>query len=140
ALLNGGGGPYVATIEAVHGEKVAVAVGEAQAIERESPLALTLAQGVSRGERMDLVVQKATELGASSIVPLLTERSVVRLSAPQAARKLEHWCAIAVSACEQSGRNRLPKVVPPLPLPAFLHPPGASNGGAAGYGSASAIW
>src|SRR5205807_2689198 len=85
-LFNGGGGQYAATIEAVHGEKVEVAVGEAQAIERESPLSLTLAQGVSRGERMDLVVQKATELGASSIVPLLTERSVVRFSAPPAPR------------------------------------------------------
>jgi len=119
-LFNGGGGEYAATIEAVHGEKVEVAVGEAQAIERESPLSLTLAQGVSRGERMDLVVQKATELGASSIVPLLTERSVVRLSAPQAARKLEHWRAIAIAACEQSGRNRLPKVLSPLPLAEFL--------------------
>ena len=119
-LFNGGGGEYAATIEAVHGEKIAVAVGEAQAIERESPLSLTLAQGVSRGERMDLVVQKATELGASSIVPLLTERSVVRLSAPQAARKLEHWRAIAIAACEQSGRNRLPKVLSPLPLAEFL--------------------
>src|SRR5439155_373952 len=136
-LFNGGGGEYAATIEAVHGEKVEVAVCEAQAIERESPLSLTLAQGVSRGERMDLVVQKATELGASSIVPLLTERSVVRLSAPQAARKLKHWRAIAVSPCEQSGRNRLPQLVPPLPLPEFLHPPGASNGGAAGAGAAS---
>jgi len=126
-LFNGGGGEYAATIEAVHGEKVAVAVGEAQAIERESPLSLTLAQGVSRGERMDLVVQKATELGASSIVPLLTERSVVRLSAPQAARKLEHWCAIAVSACEQSGRNRLPKVLPPLPLADFLRQGGSGS-------------
>jgi len=119
-LFNGGGGEYAATIEAAHGEKVAVAVGEAQAIERESPLALTLAQGVSRGERMDLVVQKATELGASRIVPLLTERSVVRLSAPQAARKLEHWRAIAIAACEQSGRNRLPKVLSPVPLAEFL--------------------
>jgi len=135
-LFNGGGGEYAATIEAVHGEKVAVAVGEAQAIERESPLILTLAQGVSRGERMDFVVQKATELGASSIVPLLTERSVVRLSAPQAARKLEHWRAIAIAACEQSGRNRLPQVVPPLPLPEFLHPRGASNGGAGGAADA----
>ncbi|TLZ29292.1 MAG: 16S rRNA (uracil(1498)-N(3))-methyltransferase [Gammaproteobacteria bacterium] len=124
-LFNGGGGEYAATIEAVHGEKVAVAVGEAQAIERESPLSLTLAQGVSRGERMDFVVQKATELGASSIVPLLTERSVVRLSAPQAARKLEHWRAIAVSACEQSGRNRLPKVLSPLPLADFLRQSGS---------------
>jgi len=126
-LFNGGGGEYAATIEAVHGEKVEVAVGEAQAIERESPLILTLAQGVSRGERMDLVVQKATELGASSIVPLLTERSVVRLSAPQAARKLEHWRAIAIAACEQSGRNRLPKVLSLLPLADFLGQAGSGS-------------
>ncbi|TLY94764.1 MAG: 16S rRNA (uracil(1498)-N(3))-methyltransferase [Gammaproteobacteria bacterium] len=126
-LFNGGGGEYAATIEAVHGEKVEVAVGEAQAIERESPLSLTLAQGVSRGERMDFVVQKATELGASSIVPLLTERSVVRLSAPQAARKLEHWRAIAVSACEQSGRNRLPKVLSLIPLADFLTQSGSGS-------------
>ena len=126
-LFNGGGGEYAATIEAVHGEKVEVAVGEAQAIERESPLILTLAQGVSRGERMDLVVQKATELGASRIVPLLTERSVVRLSAPQAARKLEHWRAIAIAACEQSGRNRLPKVLSLLPLADFLGQAGSGS-------------
>src|SRR5207248_2595080 len=94
-------------------------------VAREGPRSLTLGQGVSRGERMDFVVQKATELGASSIVPLLTERSVVRLSAPQAARKLEHWRAIAVSACEQSGRNRLPKVLSPLPLADFLRQSGS---------------
>jgi 16S rRNA (uracil1498-N3)-methyltransferase len=119
-LFNGGGGEYAATLEAVHGGRVAVTVGEARPIERESPLILTLAQGVSRGERMDLVVQKATELGASIIVPLLTERSVVQLSAPQSKRKLEHWRAIAIAACEQSGRNRLPLLVSPLPLPDYL--------------------
>jgi 16S rRNA (uracil1498-N3)-methyltransferase len=119
-LFNGRGGEYAATLEALHGQKVAVAVGEMSAIERESPLTLTLAQGVSRGERMDLIVQKATELGASRIVPLLTERSVVRLSASQAARKLEHWRAIAIAACEQSGRNRLPELSPPLSLSEFV--------------------
>jgi 16S rRNA (uracil1498-N3)-methyltransferase len=119
-LFNGGGGEYAATIEALHGERVAVAVGESRAIERESPLTLTLAQGVSRGERMDLIVQKATELGTSRIVPLLTERSVVRLSAPQSKRKLEHWRAIAIAACEQSGRNRLPALSPPLSLSEFV--------------------
>jgi 16S rRNA (uracil1498-N3)-methyltransferase len=119
-LFNGRGGEYAATIEALHGERVAVAVGESRPIERESPLALTLAQGVSRGERMDLIVQKAIELGASRIVPLLTERSVVRLGASQAARKLEHWRAIAVAACEQSGRNRLPELSPLLSLSEFV--------------------
>ena len=87
-----------------------VAVGEHRPTERESPLALTLAQGISRGERMDLVVQKATELGVSRLLPLLTERSVVRLDAQQAERKLRHWRAIAIGACEQCGRNRLPQL------------------------------
>lgn len=99
---------------------VVVAVGESSATDRESPLSLTLAQGVSRGERMDWVVQKSTELGVSRIVPLLTERSVVRLDAKQAEHKLEHWQGIAVAACEQSGRNRIPDIAAPLGLHEFL--------------------
>ena len=95
------------------GMRVTVAVGEARRAERESPLTLTLAQGISRGERMDLVVQKATELGVTTLAPLLTERSVVRLDAAQAARKSAHWRAIALAACEQSGRNRPPRLLPP---------------------------
>jgi len=119
-VFNGSGGEYAASIEQVHGGRVAVTIGEPRAVERESPLTLTLAQGVSRGERMDLVVQKATELGVSGIVPLFTERSVVRLGAQQAERKLNHWRAIAIAACEQSGRNRLPNVAPPVSLGDFL--------------------
>jgi 16S rRNA (uracil1498-N3)-methyltransferase len=119
-LFNGSGGEYAASIEQSQGGRVAVAIGEQRAIERESPLALTLAQGVSRGERMDLVVQKATELGVSGLVPVLSERSVVRLTAQQADRRLNHWRAIAVAACEQSGRNRLPAIAAPVPLKDFL--------------------
>lgn len=119
-LFNGAGGEYAATIEAVQREKVLVAVGDARAIDCESPLTLTLAQGVARGERMDLVVQKATELGAAAIVPLLTERSVVQLRASQVRGKLEHWRAIAIAACEQSGRNRLPRIELPATLAEFL--------------------
>jgi 16S rRNA (uracil1498-N3)-methyltransferase len=119
-LFNGSGGEYAASIEQSQGGRVAVAIGEQRAIERESPLALTLAQGVSRGERMDLVVQKATELGVSGVVPVLSERSVVRLTAQQAERRLKHWRAIAVAACEQSGRNRLPAIASPVPLKDFL--------------------
>lgn len=122
-LFNGAGGEYGASIAEARGGRLTVQVGEARALERESPLAVTLAQGVSRGERMDLVVQKATELGVHAIVPLFTERSVVRLSAPQATRKLTHWRAVAVAACEQSGRNRLPQIAAPLPLADFLHQP-----------------
>ena len=119
-LLNGSGGEYAARIEQSQGGRVAVTIGEPRAIERESPLQLTLAQGVSRGERMDLVVQKATELGVSGLVPVLTERSVVRLTAQQAERKLHHWLAIAIAACEQSGRNRLPAIAAPVPLKDLL--------------------
>ncbi|HUL45962.1 MAG TPA: 16S rRNA (uracil(1498)-N(3))-methyltransferase [Steroidobacteraceae bacterium] len=119
-LFDGAGGEYEASIDKAHGGEVIVAVGAQQAIERESPLELTVAQGVSRGERMDLVVQKATELGVSRLVPVLTERSVVRLTAQQSDRKVNHWRAIAIAACEQCGRNRLPTVAAPVALRDFL--------------------
>jgi 16S rRNA (uracil1498-N3)-methyltransferase len=119
-LFNGRGGEYPGSIDKSHAGEVTVAVGEERTVERESPVALTLAQGVSRGERMDLVVQKATELGVSCIVPLLTERSVVRLDVQQAARKVAHWRGIAIAACEQSGRNRVPEVATPLALREFV--------------------
>jgi 16S rRNA (uracil1498-N3)-methyltransferase len=128
-LFNGAGGEYAASIEAARGGRLTVAVGEPRTVERESPLTLTLAQGVSRGERMDLVVQKATELGVSAIVPLFTERSVVRLGAQQAERKLNHWRAIAIAACEQSGRNRLPNVAPPVSLADVLRSGADREGG-----------
>jgi 16S rRNA (uracil1498-N3)-methyltransferase len=119
-LFNGCGGEYRASIERVQGSKVMVAIGEHESIERESPFPLTLAQGVSRGERMDLVVQKATELGVARLVPLLTERSIVRLDEEQSDRKSSHWRAIAIAACEQCGRNRLPEVALPAQLREFL--------------------
>jgi 16S rRNA (uracil1498-N3)-methyltransferase len=119
-LFNGRGGEFAGRIETARGDAVTVAVAEASATERESPLCLTLAQGVSRGERMDLIVQKATELGVSRLLPLLTQRSVVRLDARQTARKLAHWRGIAIAACEQSGRNRPPEVAEPLELREFL--------------------
>jgi 16S rRNA (uracil1498-N3)-methyltransferase len=122
-LFNGQGGEYAGTLEKSRGGEVTVVVGEHRAQERESPLALTLAQGVSRGERMDLVVQKATELGVTCVVPLLTERSVVRFEPQQADRKSNHWRAIAVAACEQSARNRLPRIMSPVSLRDFLRAP-----------------
>jgi 16S rRNA (uracil1498-N3)-methyltransferase len=85
-------------------------------VERESPLVITLLQGVARGERMDLILQKATELGVAGIVPVLAERSVVRVGTEQRARKLEHWQAVAIAACEQCGRNRVPQVSAPVAL------------------------
>jgi len=122
-LFNGRGGEYAASIERVQRSEVQVAIGAHEPIERESPFPLTLAQGVSRGERMDLVVQKATELGVARLVPLLTERSIVRLNGEQSDRKSSHWRAIAIAACEQCGRNRLPEVALPAQLREFLRQP-----------------
>lgn len=119
-LFDGRGGEYAARIEAIRKGAVAVEVDGHSATTRESPLSLTLAQGVSRGERMDWVVQKATELGVTRIIPVLTERAVVKLDARQSERKLAHWQGIAVAACEQSGRDRVPDIAAPLGLHEFL--------------------
>ena len=115
-LFNGRGGEYGGRIEEMHRDSVRVSVLEHRDEERESPFHLTLAQGISRGERMDWVVQKATELGVSRIVPLFTERSVVHLDEKQAAKKVQHWRAIAIAACEQSGRNQVPEIDAPISL------------------------
>jgi 16S rRNA (uracil1498-N3)-methyltransferase len=119
-VFDGRGGEHAARIEAIRKGAVVVEVQERSGSERESPLSLTLAQGVSRGERMDWVVQKATELGVTQIVPVLTERSVVKLDASQAERKRLHWQGVAVAACEQSGRDRIPDIAAPLDLHDFL--------------------
>lgn len=109
-LFNGSGGEYQAEIMEIRRGAARVQVGEHVPVESESPLAVTLVQGVSRGERMDWVIQKATELGVHAILPVLTERSVVKLDARQSAAKHAHWRAIAISACEQCGRNRVPEI------------------------------
>ncbi|OOG66432.1 16S rRNA (uracil(1498)-N(3))-methyltransferase [Rhodanobacter sp. B04] len=119
-LFNGDGGDYPATIQAVGKREVVVRVDARHALTNESPLRLTLAQGVARGEKMDLIVQKATELGVVRIVPLLTERSEVKLDPARAEKRLVHWRAVAASACEQSGRARLPEIIPAMPLPLWL--------------------
>lgn len=94
--------------------------GVGAAVDRESPLSVTLVQGVSRGERMDIAVQKAVELGAVAIRPVIAERSVVQLEAKRAARRVAHWQGIAVAACEQCGRNVVPRVHEPLPFADWL--------------------
>lgn len=114
-LFDGTGGEYSGILER-DGKKVWARVGEHDPVERESRLDITLLQGVARGERMDLIVQKATELGVSRIVTVLAERSVVKVDAKQRERKREHWQAVAIAACEQSGRNRVPDVSEPMPL------------------------
>jgi 16S rRNA (uracil1498-N3)-methyltransferase len=119
-VFDGRGGEYAARIDSLRKKAVIIAVQERAPSSRESSLSLTLVQGVSRGERMDLVVQKATELGVTAIVPVLTERTVVKLDSKQSERKLAHWHGIAVAACEQSGRDKIPDIVAPLPLHDFL--------------------
>lgn len=115
-LFNGDGWDYAGTIATLRGRQVDVEVLTRTAGLAESPLAVTLLQGVARGERMDLVLQKATELGVARIVPVLADRSVVRLDERQAQRKVEHWRAVTIAACEQSGRSRLPAIEPPRAL------------------------
>jgi 16S rRNA (uracil1498-N3)-methyltransferase len=119
-LFNGDGREFNGTIETVRGSRVSAFVGDGRPVDRESPLAITLVQCVPRGDRMDFIVQKATELGVARIVPVLSQRSVVRLDRTQAESKAAHWRAVAVSACEQCGRNRLPAIEAAQPLLNYL--------------------
>jgi 16S rRNA (uracil1498-N3)-methyltransferase len=122
-VFNGDGSDYPARIVAIRGSRVEVEVLEQRQARPESPLALTLVQGIARAERMDLIVQKATELGVASIQPVVTARSVVRLDAKTTERKLSHWRGIVIAACEQCGRARLPAIAEPLPLSEWLARP-----------------
>lgn len=113
-LFNGQGGEYSATVEQMGRSNVQVIVGEHSAIEREASRAVHLAIGMPANERMDWLIEKATELGAASIQPLMTERSVLRLTGERAEKKLQHWQAAAVAACEQCERNRIPIIYSPV--------------------------
>jgi 16S rRNA (uracil1498-N3)-methyltransferase len=119
-LFDGSGNDFRGEIVAVDGDRVRVSVGELAAGLRESPLAITLVQAVSRGERMDFTLQKATEMGVRRIQPVLSSRSVVRLDERQADRKLRHWQAIVAGACEQCGRSVVPEVRPALEIGRYL--------------------
>ncbi|MDB6099905.1 MAG: rRNA ((1498)-N(3))-methyltransferase [Gammaproteobacteria bacterium] len=126
-LFNGDGREFSGAIESVKGSRVFASIGAARIFDRESPFKVTLVQCIPRGDRMDFIVQKATELGVERIVPVLSQRSVVRLDASQAASKQAHWRAVAISACEQCGRNCLPALEAPLPLLHFLGAAGAGD-------------
>lgn len=119
-LFNGDGREYPSRIERIDRSGVHVEVGNAVARDVESPLTVRLIQCISRGERMDTVVQKATELGVRRISPVESERSVVRLDAARADKRLAHWRRIGISACEQCGRNVPPVIDPPGTLAAAL--------------------
>jgi 16S rRNA (uracil1498-N3)-methyltransferase len=138
-LFRGDGREYSGSVESVRGSRVTASVGNGADVDRESPFAITLVQCVPRGDRMDFIVQKATELGVTRIVPVLSQRSVVRLDAAQAESKAAHWRAVVVNACEQCGRNRLPIIEAPAPLIDHLGSEAyLGNGAAAGGGPRTA--
>ena len=115
-VFSGEGSEWPATITRIGKSSVVLELGESIETDTESPLQIHLVQGISRGERMDFVVQKATELGVNRITPVLTEYGVVKLNHDRAEKRREHWQKIAASACEQSGRTRLPLIDTPVPL------------------------
>ena len=119
-LFNGDGNDYDARIHAAGKRELLVDVLSGRPVDNESPLAVTLVQGVARGEKMDLVLQKGTELGVAAFVAVESERSEVRLDAARAARRLAHWRSVLASACEQCGRARVPAIDVPRPLAAAL--------------------
>lgn len=119
-LCNGDGNDYQARLCDVGKRGACAQLLAVCANERESPLPVVLAQALARGEKMDWVVQKATELGVAAIAPVITERTEVRLDDERAQRRLAHWRAIAAAACEQCGRARIPSIIAPQPLPTCI--------------------
>ena len=128
-LFNGEGGEWDATVERMGRSEVQVRVGAHHPIEREAGRVVHLALGMPANERMDWLVEKATELGAASLQPLVCERSVLRLAGERADKKQAHWQAIAVSACEQSGRNRVPAVARPHDFARWCQAPDPASEG-----------
>ena len=122
-LFDGEGGEYGAQIARVTPRAVTLRVVERRAIERESPLSITLVQALVSAERMDYAIQKAVELGAAAVAPVASSRSVARLDGGRAHRRVEHWRQIVIAACEQCGRNRLATVHPPCGLGEWLRRP-----------------
>jgi len=119
-IFNGQGGEYSGTIARIDKRHVTVELKEHIVREVESSLDIWLAQGISRGEKMDYTIQKAIELGVNKIIPLFTERCNVKLDRERSEKRHQHWQSIAISACEQSGRNRVPEVVLPEMIDTWL--------------------
>jgi len=122
-VFDGAGGEFAAELTLASENNTRVQVLSKRALERESPLGITLAQCLSGGDRMDLILQKSTELGTSRIVPIASERSIVKLSSDRADRRVAHWRKVVIAACEQCGRNRIPDVTRITDLDTFLAEP-----------------
>jgi 16S rRNA (uracil1498-N3)-methyltransferase len=119
-LFNGMGGEYPARIIGIVKNGVTVLTGDWQNIEREPLLQILLAQAVSSAEKMNLTVQKAVELGAAVVQPLASQRGVGSTSAAHAQKRVQHWRKVAIAACEQCGRNRIPQIAEMISLKKFL--------------------
>lgn len=119
-LFNGEGGEYPARLDIVGKAKARAQLGARREIERESPLSITLAQAMQTADKMDFTLQKAVELGVAAFQPLASRRSVTRLAGERLQKRESHWQAVAVSACEQCGRNRLPTLLPYTSLEDWL--------------------
>lgn len=126
-LFDGDDGEFAARILSIGARGVQAQVGAGVAADRESPLAVTLVQGLAAAERMDYAMQKAIELGVAAIQPVATARGVTRLDAARAARRAQHWRQIAIATCEQCGRNRLPRLHPLLAFDAWLAAPSSAS-------------
>ncbi len=113
-LFDGRGGEYDAEISKVNKRSVKVHINQYQEVDNESPLHITLAQGISRGQKMDFILQKAVELGVDRIIPVMTEYGNVRLDEERQQKKIKHWNGVIIGACEQCGRNKIPEIVAPL--------------------------
>ncbi len=126
-LFNGRGGEHEARIASVLRGRVEAQVISRREVERESPLAAILVQGIASGEKMDLIMQKAVELGVAAIQPVQCARSVARVPADRGAAKLAHWRRVVTAACEQCGRNRIPEVREAVTLDAYCARPGEAS-------------
>ena len=127
-LFNGDGHDYDACVTAVGKRSAEVEVRAARALDNESPLRITLLQALARGEKMDWILQKATELGVVAVVPVESERSEVKLDGERVGKRIAHWRSVIVAACEQSGRAVVPAIAAPMPLASALDAQSASAG------------
>src|SRR3990167_2513687 len=119
-LFNGKGGEYEAIIRHSHKKIVEVEIISFKSIYTESPMDIYLAQGLARGEKMDFIIQKTVELGVRKIIPIITEYSNVKLNAVREEKRLAHWQAIMMSACEQCGRDEIPDILRPVPFKQWI--------------------
>ena len=126
-VFNGLGGAYFAELVQLHAKKCRISICRFESESRESPLSIELGIGLSKGDRFDWLVQKATEFGVTEIQPLFTERAEVKLNVERAEKKSRQWRAIAVSACEQSGRNLVPAIAAPTAIEDWLNQDSAAE-------------